>query len=390
MKNFLKKIIIKELAFCARHVYLRFKPYVVGVTGSSGKTTTKCMMAELLDSVGCDVLVSRENLNSEYGLPLAILGYKSAPKNLFSWLYVFISSPFIALLKFKFPKYAVLEYATDKPGDIRYLSKLVPPDLVVITNMGVAHIEAFRSAEAIAKEKWSLASTAEKVIISPQVASKIKSLQPVKADIIEIGSSKTIKAKNIRGHKNKTIIDLEIQGQVFGGIEFAMIGSHNVENLLLSLLACIKISGETKRLVKSICKLKPLEGRGRKFIIDREIVIVDESYNANPASMIAALSNLKQGGFGRKVAILGEMKELGHISKKAHVEVARIAKTIADLTVGVGAAFKNEGFDRWYANSNQLIKDLDTLLEKDDTVLVKGSHSVGLDKIIRELEERKI
>jgi len=390
MKNFLKKLIIRELAFCARHIYLKFRPYVIGITGSSGKTTTKYMIGQLLDSIDYDVLVSQENLNSEFGLPLAMLGSKAAPKNAFSWLYVLVSSPFKALLKYKFPKYVVLEYASDKPGDIEHLVRLVPPDLAVITNIGVAHLQAFKSTEAIAKEKWILAGAADKAIITGQVASKVKDLPSIKADIIEIGSPKTIQAKNIRGYKNKTKFDLEIQGQKFPEIELGMIGAHNVENLLLALMSCVKISGEARRVVKSISALKPLEGRGSKFMTSGGIIVIDESYNANPASMVAALSNLKQGGFGRKVSILGEMKELGGISEKAHVEVAKLAKSISDFTIGVGGGFKGSGFDRWYMNVNQLTKDLDTLTKKDDTILVKGSHSVGLEKIIKLLEERKV
>lgn len=388
MKEYFKKIVVKELGFCARLIYTRFRPFVIGITGSSGKTTTRYMVGELFSGFSDDLMISQENLNSEFGLPLALLGYGAAPKNIFSWCWVVVSSPCKAFMKLRFPKYLVLEYAADKPGDIHYLISLVPPDVAVITNIGVAHMAAFKNVDNITKEKWEIASAADKVITTKQVAEKVKTLAPVRGDLIIVGSSKTVMAYGVKDCKNKTEFSLQIDGVHYKDLEIPFIGAHNMEDLLLAIAAVFSVSGDAKRIVKNISKLTPMEGRGRRFSSGGAIII-DESYNANPASMIAALSNLKRVGFARKVAILGEMKELGRITKRSHSEVAKIAKTISDLTIGVGDGFRQEGLDKWYSSAAQLIKDLDLIIKNDDTVLVKGSHSVGLDRVIKKLEEKK-
>ena len=114
----------------------------------------------------------------------------------------------------------------------------------------------------------------------------------------------------------------------------------------------------------------------------KNVLLIDESYNANPLSMAAALDNLNQAGDGHKVAIIGEMKEIGPISQKAHLEVAKKAKDAADLVVGVGDGFKDLGLDKWYQNVEELTGEIDSLIREGDIVLVKGSHAVHLEKII--------
>lgn len=390
MKEQIKRIFINELAFCARLIYNRFRPFVIAVTGSTGKTTVKYMTGVLLAAITDDLLVSQENLNSEYGLPLAMLGYKASPKNIFAWAWVFVSAPVRALSRFKYPKYIVLEYASDKPGDIKHLTSLVPPDVSIITNVGVAHLEAFKSVDAIAREKWEIAlASSAKIITSEQVLMKTKSLPPVKADLVIVGSDKTIRAKNIKNLKNKTEFDLELCGRVYKGLELSLVGRHNIDNLMLAIMAVVAITGESKKVISAIGKIKAMEGRGRRFVTNSGIMVIDESYNANPVSMIAAIANLKQVGFARKVAILGEMKELGGISPRSHHEIAKIVKSVADYTVGVGEGFKNENLDKWYPTVEQLIRDLGTILGQDDTVLIKGSHSVELEKVVKKLEENK-
>lgn len=388
MKEKLKKIIIGELAFCARFLYRKFRPFVIGITGSTGKTTTKYMTGELFKSVSDDCLVSSENLNSEFGLPLAMLGYAKSPQGILGWIEVFLSSPFRAILTFKYKKYLILEYASDKPGDMEHLISLVPPDITVITNIGVAHLQAFKTVDAIAKEKWNLAIAAsDKVICDAKVAGTGEKISPVKADVLVTGKANTAKASEVRSCKNKTEFNLQIMGQTYKNLETSFVGLHNIENLLLAVTAVVAVTGESAKVVRKIEKILPMEGRGKRSVTRKGTMIIDESYNANPASMVAAFGNLKQIGFGRKVAILGEMKELGEISSKAHSEVAKLAKTIADFTVGVGGGFRESNLDKWYANVEQLAKELDELINKGDTVLVKGSHSVGLEKIVSRLKE---
>lgn len=385
MKKIIKKIIEKELAYFAKLVFERFRPYVIGVTGSSGKTTVKYMIAVLCGSVEKSVFAARESMNSEYGLPMSVLGFSRAPKNLISWISVLILAPFRYIFTFKYPKYLILEYAADKPGDMEYLTNIISPDVAVITNIGVAHIEKFKTVSKIAREKWQLAQSARDTIIcTKDTKEKTVALEPPLATLKIIGSQDTVKAENVKNLTNKTEFDLYVLEKKFHtGFEF--LGEHNILDLEMAVLATTSVSGDIETIVKTIPRLKPQKGRGRRIIGKNDIIIIDESYNANPLSTIAALNNLRQMNIGRKVAILGEMREIGPISKASHFEVAKLAKSVADKVYGVGEGFKGAALDNWYPNVEELSKELDKILENGDVVLVKGSNAVNLEKIIDEL-----
>jgi UDP-N-acetylmuramoyl-tripeptide--D-alanyl-D-alanine ligase len=325
-------------------------------------------------------------MNTETGLPLSILGYKEPPEGLLSWLYVLITAPFKAIFSFVYPKILVLEYAADKPGDIKYLLSIAEPDIAVITNFGVAHIEAFKSRENIAREKWQLALAARSKIVCPENVFKtgVKIEYP-RADIFT-PSHKTVIAVNARELTNKTEFKLVIFGKERRA-SFDFFGAHNIENLEIAALAALSAGVSTKRIFERIEGLHPQAGRGQRLHAPKDILILDESYNANPASMLAALKVFSKINHGRAVAILGEMKEIGPISTKAHLEVAKYAKAIADLTVGVGEAFRSTNLEKWYPNVEELIKDVRDLLEPGDSVLVKGSHSNHLEKFVEEIQK---
>jgi len=135
-------------------------------------------------------------------------------------------------------------------------------------------------------------------------------------------------------------------------------------------------------LLDGIEKLSPLSGRGKRFIGRKEIMIIDESYNANPESMLASLRNFNDIKYGRKVAILGEMKEIAPISQKSHKEISKIAKMVADVVVGVGNGFKDCKLDKWYPDVRELNGEIENIVEKGDVILFKGSRSNCLEKAI--------
>lgn len=375
-------IIKKELAVLARWLISRFRPYVIGVTGSVGKTTTKYFVGQLLVSAKDSVMISHGNLNTETGLPLSVLGYKNAPKGWFGWLIVALFAPIKAVFTFSYPKYLVLEYAADKPGDITYLTSIARPDMSIITSIGVAHLEQFKSESAIAKEKWDLAiSTREAVIINRKVSEKVQNLDEPKANLYILPSIKTAKAENINFFTNRSEFDFYLANKKFQAI-FAYLGNHNIENLELAAFAAHLATGEVDLIVKSIKDLTVQEGRGKRFVGRDDIVVLDESYNANPVSMRAALEIIKNLKGGRKVAILGEMKEIGSIAKQSHSDITETARDICDVVVGVGELYKDCQLDRWYKTVSELKEDLKTIVKPGDIVLVKGSRSNKLEEIV--------
>lgn len=387
----IKKIVEKELASLARWLVGRFRPFIIGVTGSSGKTTTKYFIGELMKPSSDSVLVAPGNLNTSIGIPLAILGFKQAPENWPGWLWVVLAAPLKAIFTFRFEKFLILEYAADHPGDIDELASIAQPDIVVLTNIGPAHIEFFGSEEKIAKEKWKLAKVArEAVIVLRQSAQKIKNLglEKVAANLYILPSMKYAKAENIITETNKTVFDFYIANKKYS-LEFKFFGQHNIENLELAAFCAHLVLAEDKKIAAAIKNLMPLAGRGKRFIGRKDILVIDEHYNANPASMKAALDNLKNINYGRKVSILGQMAEIGPISEHSHREIAEYAKKVSDYTVGVGKPFSGVGLDRWYEDVSKLISEADSFLKSGDVVLVKGSRWANrFDKFINYMEEK--
>lgn len=383
MKDFFKYIIELELNFFAKSLVKKFRPYVIGITGSSGKTTVKYMVVQLLRSCDKKVLGSSSNLNTKTGIPMYLLGYKDSPENIFDWIKVAFAVPFKYLSTTSYPDYVVCEYAIDQPGDIKELLEIIKPQISIITNIGLAHIEIFKSVEKIAKEKWTLAAaTEEKVIISSADLRKVED-KVTRADVITLEKSPiNILDKKMLPNKMELtmgLFDKKIQTHT------KFLGIHNMINIKMALTACYLAGCDFTKIVKAIEKLEPLTGRGKRIAGRREVVVIDESYNANPLSMMAALDNLRYAKYGRRVAVLGQMAEIGPISHRSHQEIAIYARKSSDFTIGVGDEFHEFGLDKWYPSVEELIKDAEILIKKGDIVLVKGSHAVGLEKFVEKL-----
>jgi UDP-N-acetylmuramoyl-tripeptide--D-alanyl-D-alanine ligase len=341
------------------------------------------MVVKLLRASGKKVLGSDSNLNTKTGIPLYLFGYENSPENIFDWIVAAIIIPFKYLATTNYPDYVVCEYAADKTGDIRDITKIIKPQISIITNIGLAHIEIFKSIDRIAKEKWSLAAaTEEKVIISSSDIKKVAD-KTTRADIVILEKSPiAILQKRILPNKTELTIglfDKKIQSQT------KFLGLHNIINIKMALTACYFAGCDFAKMVKSLENLEPQAGRGKRISGRREVVVIDESYNANPMSMMAALDNLGRAKYGRRVAILGQMAEIAPISHRCHQEIAIYARKTSDFAIGVGENFKPFGLDKWYPNVEELIKDIETVIKRGDIVLVKGSHSVGLERLVEKL-----
>jgi UDP-N-acetylmuramyl pentapeptide synthase len=380
MKDFLKKTLIVYLRFLSLSVYKRFRPYIIGVTGSSGKTTTKYFISKILKATGKDCCVSTTNLNTRFGLPLAVLLIDKAPNGFCGWLGAILIASTRALFLKKYPDYLVLEYAADLPGDIKEISKVFPPDIAVITSIGVAHLEIFKTESAIIKEKADLLEAAREYVIMPQsVYEKVKS-RKIGARLIISEKVPFLKFEDIKFRANEIRLEITFASKKHS-VSFPFAGEHNLSNLRLALLASY-FAGADSGVVDAVGDLRPLEGRGKRFIGRKEVMIIDDSYNANPESMLAALRVLGDIKYGRRVAILGEMKEIGPISQKSHTEIAKIAKRLADITVGVGGGFKDCELDYWYPDVRELKRAVTGIIKKGDVVLFKGSRSNELERAI--------
>lgn len=382
----MKQLIERYLAFLARSINTRFNPFVIGVTGSSGKTTIKEMIGELTGKGADEVRVSPGNMNTEMGLPLAVLGFKKSPETTLGWIWTAKVAFFKYLFAFKYPKYLVLEYAADFPGDIKKLCRIIRPNVAVISNIGVAHIEFFKSIENIAEEKWVMALSAkDRIVTALEVLKYTKDFKQPKAEIVTPGKRETAIAEDVKYLTNGSEFDFYLANH-HKKVSFKLLGLHNIENLQLAALAALSINPDADDIINRVGSLAPQSGRGRR-IIANDMLIIDESYNANPISFVAALKSFNQVKYTRKIAILGEMKEIGPIAKKSHLEIARLAKESADLVIGVGAGFKDLSLDKWYDNVSDLLSEISTIVKSGDAILIKGSHANNLEKIVEFLSK---
>ena len=326
-------IFIKELSMS----WLQsFDGKIVGITGSNGKTTTKDLIAHLLQSK-FKVEKTLGNYNTSISVPLSIFSF-----SLDSEIYV-------------------LELGANKVGDIQYLSSIVKPDYGVITSIAAAHLDGFGSIENIEKEKKSILYH----------STKKYNFNELKPNSLAI---------NFKEHKSNIFIkNLEIASHVANDI-FKDCNFHDLNgDLLISCLESFKMP----------------PGRGEILSLNK-VKIIDDSYNANPESVRAALDHLSCFEEYRKFFVFGDMKELGDDEESFHTEIGLYAVGKTDILFTVGnlaekaqSNSNNFALSLHFNDNFSLLEKLNELLTDGDIVLIKGSRSMQLDQLINELKNVK-
>jgi UDP-N-acetylmuramoyl-tripeptide--D-alanyl-D-alanine ligase len=354
---------LQRLANAWRH---EFGAKVIGVTGSTGKTSTKDLLEGLI-SPHRKTVASRQNFNTEIGLPLEIL---EAPGD---------------------TEVLVLEMAMRGAGQIAELATIAEPDVAVIVNVGPVHLELLGSLEAIAAAKAELIAA-----LRPGGSAVIPAAEPLldphlrdDVDIVRFGPGG----------------DVTLEGAVGDRLEIAVAGEQKValqvdfaeQHLRLNLLAAVAAAKAIGVAPEGRISLRRSPGRGELVELARGVTLIDDCYNANPMSMSAALHELaataERRAASRRVAVLGDMLELGPQELEFHERLGEhCASADVDLLVTVGtlAAAIAQSFDGEsvsVADAPEAAAILPELLEPGDLVLVKGSRGVGLDVVCDALRE---
>src|SRR3989344_3207637 len=398
------KYILKQLA---RATISRYRPGVIGVTGSVGKTSTKLAIAAVLGS-DRNIRVSPGNFNNELGLPLTILGDYKRVGGIFFWLAVDGGASYMVVVKGKCPELLILEYGVDKAGDMKYLLDIVKPNIGVITAIGdiPVHVEFFAGPEAVAREKSRLIEflpAAGFAVLNHDDITVMGLKDRTRARVLKFGfgSGADVRITNfenkMEGAKPLGIyFKLEYGGSfvpvrldgVFGKAHAYAAAAGTCAGLIFGL-NLVKISEALKNF-------KPLAGRMTLVPGVKDTFIIDDSYNASPMAMHAALDTLKNLKAKRKVAALGDMLELGAYTEDAHSEMGRLAAKTVKVLITVGSRGK---FIAEAARINGLTKrdvlSFDTaeeargvvqdILRKGDLVLVKASRAMRFEKIVEEI-----
>lgn len=409
LKNIFKTVVIFILTLEAKLVLKKYKPRIVAITGNIGKTTSKDAIYTVLSSAFF-VRKSEKSFNSEIGIPLTILGLPNAWNDFFLWIRNIIDGLKLIILKNHYPKWLILEIGADRPGDIKSVSRWINPDVVVITHLPdvPVHIEFFDSAEEMMREKSNLikALKDDGVLVTNSDDKKTFALQSLAEDKKVFtygffgGSSIVASGENIiyEGGKPKGIsFRVDYSGNS-APIEISgVLGKQHIYSVLSALAVGISQGLNIVSMSQSLREHEPPAGRMK--IIDgiNNSIIVDDSYNSSPKALNEALNTLAGLNVaGKKIAVLGDMMELGNYSVDEHIKIGKLVAQTANIliTVGVRAKYiahgaygqkmkKRDVFQ--FNDSKKAGEKLAKILKEGDVALVKGSQSVRMEKVVEKV-----
>ena len=408
MMPLLKKIIVKILTLEARLVLARYKPRIIAITGSMGKTTTKDAIYTAL-SGSLHVRKSEKSFNSELGVPLVILGLENAWKNPLRWAENLARGLWLVVRKTSYPSWLVLEVGADRPGDIRAIAAWLKPNIVVITGVPdiPVHVEFFRSPEDLAREKRSLAEhmvSDGTLVLNGDDARMVSLCSEFKERTVMYGFNKDhhwYGSHLTVAYEKKKPAGIRFKVHYAGiALPLTVLGALGRPRAYAALAACAVayiVGVDSPVAVAALASWAPPPGRMRIIPGANDSTIIDDTYNSSPVAALSALDTLKDLKATRRVAVLGDMLELGKYAAEAHRAVgARAASADALLTVGFRSrataeaaldAGMSEGNIREYEQneSRRVGEELRKELQPDDVVLVKGSQSMRMERTVEEL-----
>ena len=380
---------LEDLAVAARK---RSDAKRIAVTGSVGKTSVKEMIAHICRAAG-NTHASIKSFNNHWGVPLTLAGM---PQN---------------------TKYGVFEMGMNHEGELLALTQIVRPHIAIITKIAPAHLAHFKSVEAIANAKAEIFSgtvsggkgrgaASNSITSSSGIAilpadspylTQLSDLAKTRNDIYSFGVDEKADARIVKSvHTVQgSVSTLEVLGEsVEVTLPFA--GTHWVENAACALLASTLAGVDLGLVITTLKNMNKIQGRGEVHSLvlgGKKLTLIDESYNANPESMRAAIASLGLAQ-GRKIAVLGDMLELGDTEKQLHAGLADILeKHDVDLVLTCGALMKSlravlpKPMDGgWYKNSDDCLAGLKSAVRDGDTVMIKGSNSSGMGKLVSTLK----
>jgi UDP-N-acetylmuramoyl-tripeptide--D-alanyl-D-alanine ligase len=337
---------------------------VVAITGSTGKTSTKDILAALL-AADCPTAATPANLNTEVGLPLAILAAPAQTRCL------------------------VLELAMRGPGQIAELTAIAEPDVGIIVNVGPAHLELLGSLEAIAAAKAELLAG-----LAPGACAIVPAGEP----LLEPHLRGDLRTTTFGEGGEVTLVGAQPDGRVVisdRGEEIELAPSFSQPHQLRNLLAAVAAARALGITPRGPLDVEFSAGRGARVELADGVLLIDDCYNANPMSMRAAIDDLAETARARRVAVLGDMLELGPQGPDLHREIGRHAAARGvDLLVAVGPLGRE--IAAGFAGESATVPDaraaaglVPGLLQAGDTVLVKGSRGVGLEAVVAALSESR-
>jgi len=407
MKNILKSFVAFVLALFARAVIRRYHPKVVMVTGSVGKTSTKDAVAAVL-SERFFVRASEKSFNSEFGVPFTIFGVENPWSDPLKWFSTAKNILALLLLPNHYPNMLVLEVGADRPGDLARILRIATPDAVVVTRLPEipVHVEAYASPEAVREEEFSPAyalPASAPLIIPADDLYAMDNAKRISARVISYGTTEgaNVRIRDISFYESEGRIagmqaSVTVDGEQGTCIEKGSVGTTQIPPFAAAIAVAQAFSISLADALLSLGKYEAPPGRGRLLLGKNNSTIIDDSYNASPTAVEEALKTLKAFPHAkRRIAILGDMLELGRYSVAEHERIAIIARKSADVIVTVGIRARafasvpttSVGKVMQFDNSCAAASALVDIAEEGDVILVKGSQSVRTERIVEALLE---
>ncbi len=411
MKTSFKKIVAYILKTESRLVLSKYKPKVVAITGSVGKTSTKDAVYAVFSKIAY-VRKSEKSFNSELGLPLTILGLPNGWNNPFIWFSNIWKGLWLFIWPHKYPEWLILEAGVGKPNDMADVASWLKTDAVIITAIGEtpAHIEFFNSRKHLIEEKMELIKTLKKdglLVLNADDESVLEMKASTKnitvtygfkegADLLGSGDSISY---GDSGLPEGIIFRVDENGRSFPVVIDGVFGRNHV---YASLAALALTSGLKFNVLDAVHALKNYDvppGRMRLLKGINETLVIDDTYNSSPFACESALKTLGEIKYGtRKIAVLGDMLELGKHTEEAHKNIGRVAKDNVDVLMVVGLRAKNikEGAIEVdpatggagileFLDSKEAGNFIKTFVQKGDIVLVKGSQGMRMERVTGEI-----
>ncbi len=416
MKRFLKLIVVAVLTWEANIVLRKYKPFIVAVTGSVGKTSTKDAIFEVLKGT-IQARKSMKSFNSELGVPLTVLGLENKWSSAFGWLGNIIRGFSMILFPTPFPQLLVLEVGADHPGDIKRITSWLTPDITVVTRIPdlPVHVEYFSSPEEVKKEKSELVKAIKQTgvfVANADDPAVVEMSALTRAHMITYGFGETAmirgskpqiayREKDGRNYPVGMMFQIDHHGDEYPVLLMNIIGDHACTAALAACAVGVARGIPMTHIIASLSVLETPRGRMRIIAGKNGSTIIDDSYNSSPVALLAALETLKTIDANHRIAVLGDMLELGTYANTEHWNIGRTVGSWVDQLVTVGQRSRGiaegaktagllEGKIRTFINSKDAGEWLLSEIKTGDVILVKGSQGSGENMIRMERAIKEI
>jgi UDP-N-acetylmuramoyl-tripeptide--D-alanyl-D-alanine ligase len=408
MKSFFKSVVVKLLSMEAAALLRRRRPYIIAITGSVGKTSTKDAIFTVLKDEH-NVRKSEKSFNSELGVPLTVLGLQNGWNNPFLWLKNILDGFFTIIFPGDYPDILILEMGVDRPGDMASMCRWIKPDVVVLTRLPdiPVHVEYFDSPEAVVAEKLELVKALKQdgvLVYNNDDEQIVRVVEEVRQKAIGFSryslSDFTASADKVMYRDgvpdgfefmlthNKATKAIRIHGSL---------GVQHTYNFAAAVAVARVVGVSVEEAALALRSHESPAGRMRILPGLKETVIIDDTYNSSPVAAERALLTLKElYGHKRKIAVLGDMMELGDFSSEEHEKLGALVAKVAGVLVTVGVRSRKiaegaleHGMDEanifQYESAQRAADELQGMMRAGDFILVKGSQGVRLEKLVEEI-----